>query len=390
MSDISSSSHAASRQIALGQPTVGDAELAAIAEVFASGWLSGAGPTCRTFEERFAAAAGTRHALSTSNCGAALHLALLTLGVKPGDEVIVADYTFPATGHAVLWTGARPVFADVRADIWTVDPAAVEALISPHTTGIIAVDAFGQPADYDELRAIAARHGLFLVEDAACSAGATYRGRPAGSLADIATFSFHGRKGITAGEGGALVTDRDDIAAHARKLYTYGVEGALTRAALSSLPIPTFDELGYNYRLSDVAAAIMLAQLDRLPDLLAAKRRVAARYGELLKDVELITTPYEEPDREHPWQSYVVTLDAAVSRGEVALALRERGVQCTFGTYASHVQPIYGSTQPCPVSADLFARHLAIPMHANLTDAEVETVAATLTQVVAAAAGGSG
>ena len=377
-----------SEVIALGQPTVGDAELAAIAEVFASGWLSGAGPTCRRLEERFAAAVGTRHALATSNCGSALHLALLTLGVGPGDEVIVGDYTFPATGHSVMWTGAKPVFADVRPDIWTVDPAAVEAAITPHTVGVIAVDAFGQPADYDELRAIASRHGLFLIEDAACAAGATYKGRPAGSLADIAAFSFHGRKGITAGEGGALVTDREDIATHARKLHTYGVEGALTRAQLSNLPIPAFDELGYNYRLSDIAAAIMLAQLDRLPDLLAIKRRIAARYGELLKDHPLITPPAEAPDREHPWQAYVVTLDPSIDRGDVAMALRQRGVQCTFGTYASHVQPIYGHTAPCPVSADLFARHLAIPMHANLTEAQVETVAATLIEVVNAAATG--
>jgi dTDP-4-amino-4,6-dideoxygalactose transaminase len=371
--------------IALGQPTVGEPELAAVAEVFASGWLSGAGPTGRKFEERFAATVGTRHALATSNCGSALHLALLTLGVQPGDEVVVADYTFPATGHSVMWAGATPVFADVRPDIWTVDPAAVEAAVTPRTVGIIAVDAFGQPADYDELRAVADRHGLFLVEDAACAAGATYKGRPAGSLADIATFSFHGRKGITAGEGGALVTDREDLAAHARKLHTYGVEGALSRAELSRLPIPVFDELGYNYRMSDVAAAIMLAQLDRLDDLVNTRRSLAARYGELLKDVDLVTLPVEAPDREHPWQSYVVTLDRSLNRGEVAMALRERGIQCTFGTYASHVQPVYGQTAPCPVSADLFDRHLAIPMHANLTERQDETVAAALTAVIAAA-----
>jgi perosamine synthetase len=373
--------------IALGQPTVGEPELAAIAEVFRSGWLSGAGPHCAEFEKRFASAVGTRHALATSNCGSALHLAMLVLGVQAGDEVIVADYTFPATGHAVLWVGATPVFADVRPDIWTIDPAAVEALVTPRTVGIVAVDSFGQPADYGELQAIADRHGLFLVEDAACAAGATYRGRPAGSLADVATFSFHGRKGITAGEGGALVTDRDDLIARARKLHTYGIEGALTRAELSRLPIPTFDEAGYNFRLSDVAAAIMLAQLDRLPDLLAIKRRLADRYAELLKDSELITAPYAAPDREHPWQSYVVTLDPAVDRGEVALELRNRGVQCTFGTYASHLQPVYGASRECPVSADLFARHLAIPMHANLTDDNVETVARTLIETVTTLAG---
>ncbi|TDC64634.1 DegT/DnrJ/EryC1/StrS family aminotransferase [Micromonospora sp. KC207] len=375
--------------IALGQPTVGAAELAAIAEVFASGWLAGAGPTCRRFEERFAAATGTAHALATNNCGSALHLALLTLGAGAGDEVIVGDYTFPATGHAVMWAGAKPVFADVRPDIWTVAPAAVEAAITPRTVGIVAVDVAGQPADYDELRAIADRHGLFLVEDAACAAGATYKGRPAGSLADVAAFSFHGRKGITAGEGGALTSDREDLVAHARKLHTYGIEGALTRAASTDLPVPTFDELGYNYRLSDVAAAIMLAQLDRLPDLIATKRRIAARYGELLKDVDLVTVPAELPDREHPWQAYILTLDPSVDRGAVATRLRRRGVQCNFGTYASHVQPLYNEpAHPCPVSADVFARHLAIPMHANLTDEQVDRVAASVREVVTAVAAG--
>ncbi len=376
-----------SEVIALGQPTVGQPELDAVAEVFASGWLAGAGPTCRRFEERFAGVAGTAHALAVGNCGAALHLAMLTLGVKPGDEVIVSDYTFPATGHSVMWAGGTPVFADVRPDIWTIDPAVVESLITERTVGIIAVDPFGMPADFDELRAITDRHGLFLVEDAACSAGSTYKGRPAGSLADVATFSFHGRKGITAGEGGAFTTDREDLAAHARKLHTYGIEGALTRAELSNLPIPTFDELGHNYRLSDVAAGIMLAQLDRLGELLAARRHVAARYADLLKDVEEITLPVEPADRQTSWQSYVITLDRSLDRGAVAVALRERGVQCTFGTYASHLQPLYGATRPCPVSADLFARHLAIPMHANLTDDQIETVATAVREVVTAAAG---
>jgi len=371
-----------SEVIALGQPTVGDAEIQAVAEVFASGWLAGAGPTCRRFEERFAAVTGNAHALAVSNCGSALHLAQLCLGVKPGDEVVVADYTFPATGHSVLWTGAKAVFADVRPDTATVDPAAVEAAITERTVGIIAVDVAGLPADYAELTEIARKRGLFLIEDAACSAGASYQGKPAGSFGDAATFSFHGRKGITAGEGGALVTNREDLAAHARKLHSYGVEGALTRAALTNLPIPAFDELGYNYRMSDVAAAIMIAQLDRLPDILAVRQRVAARYAELLKDFELVELPAEPEDRTHPFQSYVVKLDARVNRGEVAMRLRERGVQCTFGTYASHVQPVYGQTTPCPVSADLFARHLAIPMHANLTDAQVETVAAAVREVV--------
>lgn len=372
-----------SRNVALGQPTVGEEELAAVAAVFSSGWLSGAGPACLAFEKDFAGVAGVDNVLATSNCGTALHLALLTLGAGPGDEVIVGDYTFPATGHSVMWTGAKPVFADIRPDIWSVDPAAVEAAITPRTVGILAVDVFGQPADYDELRAIADKHGLWLIEDAACSSGATYKGRPAGSLADAAAFSFHGRKGITAGEGGALVSSRKDLVDHARKLHTYGIAPAIVRDASAELPVPTFDELGYNYRMSDVAAAIMRVQVDRLPQLLKARATAAGWYQELLGGVEELILPVELEDRTHPWQSYVITLAPELDRGAVALALRERGVGCNFGTYASHVQPLYGQTEPCPVSADLFQRHIAIPMHANLDQDDVEYVAQVVQDVIA-------
>ncbi|AUS78665.1 DegT/DnrJ/EryC1/StrS family aminotransferase [Actinoalloteichus sp. AHMU CJ021] len=369
--------------IALGQPTVGEPELAAIAEVFRSGWLAGAGPACARFEERFAAVAGTTHALATSNCGAALNLAMLVLDVRPGDEVVVADYTFPATAHAVAQAGATPVFADVRPDTLTLDAAAALAAVGPRTVGIVAVDVAGQPADYDALRAVADRHGLFLVEDAACAAGARYRGRPAGSLADLATFSFHGRKGITSGEGGALTSDRGDLVDRARTLHTYGVAPALTREGAVDLPIPSFTELGHNYRLSDVQAAIMGVQLDRLPALLDARRRVAERYQELLKDLDEITLPVTGADREHPWQAYLVTVDPSVSRDRLAFALRSAGVQTTIGTYACHLQPVYGSDRECPVSADLFRRQLALPMHANLTDEQVDRVASAVREGIA-------
>lgn len=364
--------------VVLGQPTVGDEELAAVAEVFRSGWLAGAGPACRRFEERFAKTVGTAHALTTSNCGSALFLGLRVLGVKPGDEVIVGDYTFPATGHAVLQAGATPVFADIRPDVWSADPASIEALITPRTVGILAVDVAGQPGDFDEYRAIADKHGLWLFEDAACAAGATYKTRPAGSLADLAAFSFHGRKGITAGEGGALVSDREDLIAHARKLHTYGIEPAITREGSGALPIPEFHELGYNFRLSDVQAAIMNVQLDRLPDLLSARRSVAKRYHEAFENLPGLDVPVELPDREHPWQAYILTVAPEIDRDALALRIREQGVQCNFGTYASHLQPIYGKQQTLPVSADLFGRHLAIPMHANLTDDQVDRVIGTV------------
>lgn len=372
------------RTVALGQPTVGQQELDAVAAVFESGWLSGAGPSCLAFEQELATAQGVEHALATANCGSALHLALQALGSGPGDEVIVADYTFPATGHAVVWTGATPVFADVRPDIWSADPQAVDALVSERTVGIIAVDVAGQPADYEELRAVADRHGLWLVEDAACSVGATYRGAPTGALgADLTAFSFHGRKGITAGEGGALVSDRADLVALARKLHTYGITPAIAREGSAELPIPSFDVAGYNYRMSDIQAAILRVQLRRLPELLARRRQVADGYATLLADADLVGLPVTLPDRTHSWQSYIIDVLEPLDRGAVALALRERGVGCNFGTYASHLQPVYGSTVRCPQSARLFERHLAIPMHANLTDDDVEYVATCIRSVVA-------
>ena len=369
------------RTVNLGEPSVGPRELEAVRQVLASGWLSGAGPACRALEAELAETVGAGSALATSNCGAALHLALVTLGVTPGDEVIVADYTFPATGHAVRWVVATPVFADVRPDTWCVDVQSVASMVSQRTVGVIAVDVFGQPADYDELRAVTESSGLWLVEDAACALGATYRGRPAGSVADLAAFSFHGRKGATAGEGGALVAPGLDGLDRARVLHTYGSEPAYGRA-VSAVATPTFSEIGFNYRLSEIQAAMMRVQLDRLPELLGARSAAAAAYADLLGDLEQVTLPTALPDRTHPWQAYVLTLERWFDRDAVAIALRERGVGCTFGTFASHLLPVYSSREDCPISADLFRRHLAVPMHANLVEDDVAYVAETIRSVL--------
>lgn len=372
--------------IALGQPTTGEDEVEAVRQVLESGWVAGQGPATRAFEERFAATFGVAHALAVNNCTAGLHLSLLALGVGPGDEVIVADYTYPATAHAVLYCGAVPRFADVRPDTALVDPASVASLVNDRTVGVMAVDSFGQCADYDELREVTRAAGIFLVEDAACAAGATYHGRPAGhgDLADIAAFSLHGRKGITSGEGGVVVTDDPTAAAFIGKRLCFGVESALARAGSDDLAVPVFDALGWNYKLSDIAAAIATVQLTRLPGLVDSRRKVAHQYAELLGGSERFTLPTALDDREHPWQSYVLTLAPGVARGPVAAELRRQGIGCNIGTFSCHLQPVYDSADRCPVSADLFARHLAIPMHANLTESEVERVASAVLSVTAA------
>jgi dTDP-4-amino-4,6-dideoxygalactose transaminase len=373
--------------IPLVHASLGEQELAAVAEVFALGWPAGQGPRSKALEAELVTRYGVGGAVAVSNCGCALHLALLTLGVKPGDEVIVADYTFPAPAHAVHYVGATPIFADVCADTGTIDPRAVADLIGPRTVGVIAVDTIGLPADYTELTEITERYGLFLVEDAACAVGATYKGVQAGALAPIACLSFHGRKGISCGEGGALLTADPALAAVARKRSSFGIEAIFDQSRVVDLPIPVFTEIGYNYKLSDIAAAILQVQLGRIGELLERRNAFAARYAELLGEEELVTVPYVPEDRTHAWQSYLVKLDPSVDRAAVAADLRAQGIGCGHGTWASHLQPVYETKQSCPVSANLFQHHLAIPMHAELSMDKVERVVEALRGAVRAHAG---
>lgn len=365
-------------RIPLVQASLGEQELAAVGQVFSSHWQAGQGPRGKALEAQLAEHYGVGGAVAVSNCGAALHLALLALGVQPGDEVIVADYTFPAPAHAVRYVGAVPAFADVRGDTGTVDPLAVANLVGPRTVGVIAVDTVGLPADYAELRSITDRNGLFLIEDAACAVGATYQGQQAGALAPVGCLSFHGRKGITSGEGGALLTADPELAAVARLRSSFGIESIFDQAQVVGLPIPVFTEIGYNYKLSDIAAAILQVQIGRIDELLDRRCAVAARYAELLADEELVMLPYVPPDRTHAWQSYLVKLDASVDRAGVAADLRAQGIGCGHGTWACHLQPVYETEQQCPVSAELFQRQLAIPMHAELTMGQVDRVAESL------------
>ncbi|MEU0009504.1 DegT/DnrJ/EryC1/StrS family aminotransferase [Streptomyces sp. NPDC006314] len=368
--------------IPLVHASLGERELAAVAEVFASGWPAGQGPKGKALEAQLVERYEVGDAVAMCNAGAALHVSLLALGVKPGDEVIVADYGFPAPAHAVRYLDAVPVCADVRADTGTIDPQAVADLITPRTVGVIAVDTVGIPADYVELQAIADRHGLFLIEDAACAVGAKYQGREAGALAEVGVLSFHGRKGASSGEGGALLAADPKIGADARLRASFGIGSIFDMGKVVGLPIPEFTEIGYNYKLSDIAAAILQVQLGRIDELLARRDAVAGQYGELLADEELLTVPYVPEDRTHAWQTYMVTLNPSVDRAAVATELRAKGIGCGHGTFATHIQPVFESKHKCPVSADLFERQLAIPMHAELSTNQVERVVDALRSAV--------
>lgn len=369
--------------IPLTRPSTGEAELAAVAEVLASGWLAGQGPRSSALEQGFAELTGRSHAVAVNNCTAGLHLALAGFGVGPGDEVLVADYSFPATGHAVLYCGATPVFVDVCADTGGLDPDLVEAAITPRTRGVVAVDALGMPADWNRLEEITRRRGLFLVEDAACSAGGEYDGRPCGSFGDVAVFSLHARKGITCGEGGVLVTDDAELAGRVRSASCFGMQSAFDRQSARGLALPTFTDIGYNYKLSDLLAAVASVQLSKLEDLTGRRRAVADRYAELLRAIPGISAPVVPDDRRPTWQTYAVTVEEPLDRDTIATSLRARGIGTTIGTYAMHLQPVYGEdAAACPVSERLFRRHLALPMFPDLTEADQDRVVATLADVV--------
>jgi len=369
--------------VPLTRPTTDHRELEAVEEVLASGWLAGQGPRGTELESAFARLTGRAHAVAVNNCTAGLHLSLAALGVGPGDEVLVADYTFPATAHAVVYCGATPRFADVRRDTGTVDVDRLAERITPRTRGIIGVDALGVPADWDALELLAREHGLFVLEDAACSVGGTFEGRPCGAFGDVAVFSLHARKGITSGEGGVVVTDDAGIAERVRSMSCFGQRSAYDRQEDAQLAIPEFADVGYNYKLSDVLAAIALVQLDKLDGFLARRRALADRYAELLADVPGVEAPRSPGDREPTWQTYAVTVDDDVDRDATVLALRARGIGAQIGTYALHREPVYAAPADCPTSELLFRRHLALPMYADLTDADQDRVVDTLREVLA-------
>jgi len=374
---------ASAHPIPLSRPSTDGAELAAVAKVLESGWMAGQGPYGTELEDGFKTLTGRKHAIAVNNCTAGLHLAVAALGVGPGDEVLVADYSFPASAHAVLYCGASPVFVDVREDTGTIDPTLVEEAITPRTKGILAVDALGVPADWDELQEIADRHGLFLVEDAACAAGAVYSGRPCGSFGNISVFSLHARKGITCGEGGVITTDDAELAAHMRAASCFGMASAFSRQSAGTLALPTFAEIGYNYKLSDVLAAVAGVQLGKLDAFGARRRALAARYEEQLRAVPGIEAPVVPGDRTSAWQTYAVTVTEPLDRDAIAIALRARGIGSTIGTYAMHLQPVYGPAQrSCPSSQRLFERHLALPMYVGLTDDQQDLVVQILISVM--------
>jgi dTDP-4-amino-4,6-dideoxygalactose transaminase len=348
--------------IRLARPDVGEAELAAVADVLASGQLT-MGPQVAAFERALAGAVGTADAVAVSSGTAALHLALLALGIGPGDEVIVPAYTFPATANVVELCGARAVLVDVDADTFLIRPELVGAALSPRTRAVLAVHLFGRPVEWEELQT-AVTQDVVLLEDAAGALGASYRGTPCGALGLLACLSFHPRKIVTTGEGGAVATDEAELAGAVRRLRHHGI-GA---GDAVDIAVP-----GLNYRLSDVLCALGIPQLERLESLLAARERVAGWYTERLE--HLVGVPSAGPGDRHGWQAYVVGLDR---RDEALAALRAQGIEAQIGTYAVHHLSAYRDRGSFPGADAAFERALALPFAAAMTEEDVDRVVSAL------------
>jgi perosamine synthetase len=372
--------------IPFARPDFDEAEARAVADVLASGWVS-QGPVVARFEAMFAERVGARYAVATSSCTTALHLGLLLAGVGGGDEVICPSYSFIATANAVLYAGATPVFADIDRDTWNIDPADALRRVTPRTRAVLPVHQVGLAADLDRFGETAAR-GIAIVEDAACAIGSTYRGRPIGAHGNITCFSFHPRKTLSTAEGGMVTTDDADLAERARRLRSHGASvSAVSRHAAKGLVFEEYRDLGYNYRLSDVHAAIGIAQMAKLDGLLARRRAIAARYDAAFAPLAEVQVPARPPYASHAYQSYglLLTPQCRRERDDLLRALVERGISCRRGIPPIHLEPLYVERfgrLSLPTTEEVAARSIFLPMFASLADADERRVVDAVTELV--------
>jgi dTDP-4-amino-4,6-dideoxygalactose transaminase len=360
------------------RPWLGEEEAAAAAAAVASGWVA-QGPRVAEFEAAFAEAVGVGHAVAVSSCTAGLHLALIAAGIGPGDEVIVPSLSFIATANAVRYVGAQPVFADVDIATQNLTPATVETHFTERTRALILVDQAGVPADLDAMRALCNPRGVIVIEDAACAIGSTYRGALAGAGAELAAYSFHPRKLVTTGEGGMITTPDGAIAARLRRLREHGMDVSAADRHRSRQPvIEHYTELGFNFRMTDVQAAIGIVQLSRLRRLVARRRELAERYQRLLVSIPGLRTITDPAYGTTNYQSFWVLLpeDFPVCRDELLRILADAGVSARRGIMASHLEPAYAGHPhgPLPVTEQLTAHSLILPLFHELTEEQQDLI----------------
>lgn len=374
------------RNIPVARPSIGEAEERAVVDALRSGWVS-QGPKVAEFERQFANYVGARNAVAVSSCTTALHLALLGAGIKPGDEVICPSLSFIATANAIVYAGGVPVFADIDLSTYNISPGSIEAAITSRTRAILLVHQIGFPAALNEIKKIALQHGLVVVEDAACAIGAEYFGQRIGlPHAAMACFSFHPRKVLTTGEGGMITTGDDQLAARLRRLRQHGMSVSdLARHSSSRVTAESYDEVGFNYRMTDMQAALGMVQLQRLDEMLAKRRRLAHRYTERLVRIPWLVLPPEREGFSPNYQSYMVRLtsDAPVSRDELMQKMLDRGISTRRGIMAIHREaPYRGDCEKrLPVTSMVTDSAMILPLHHEMTEDDHDYVVESIEQI---------
>lgn len=375
--------------IPYSRQSIDEDDIKAVVEVLQSDWLT-TGPRVPEFEQAFAQFTTAKHAVAISSGTAALHAAMYAIGIGPGDEVIVPPITFAATANCVVFQGGTPVFSDVEDYTLLLDPAKVESKVTPRTKAIIAVDYAGQPCDYDALRKIANKNNLILVADACHALGAEYKGRKAGSLADLNIFSFHPVKHITTGEGGMITTDNADYANRMRIFRNHGITTDHHQREKQGSWFYEMTDLGYNYRMTDFQCALGISQLQKLPKFLERRRKIAARYDEAFAGLPGIDPLVVRPGVLHAYHLYVVKVyfeTLKTNRDDLFLALREKGIGVNVHYIPVHLHPFYREkfhTGPglCPVAEAAYEQIISLPMFPGMTDADVEKVINVMQEVI--------
>jgi perosamine synthetase len=362
--------------IPINLPKIGEEEVEAVVKVLRSGILTsglGAGPAVTQFEKKFAEFACVKHAIAVNTGTAALHSAIVAAGVKQGDEVILPSFTFVATAEAVVMAGGKPVFTDIDPETYNISPAEIKKNITKKTKAIIPVDLYGLSADIKPISEIVTKHGLAVVEDAAQAHGATYDGKPAGVFADVACWSLYASKNMTTGEGGVITTDSDETAETLRLIRTHG-----EKAKYASLM------LGYNYRMSEIQAAIGLVQLEKLPAFVVKRRENAKRLTRLLAKTDRLQLPEETKNRQHSWYLYTVRLKNATEnkRNKIVEKLRQKGIGAeVYYIHPVHLMPYYHERfgrRKLPETEKAAKQVFSLPIHPSVTEAQVDYIGKTL------------